>query len=281
MKTEQRDQIRAWFESYVDSFRSAGGNLPTGLVIKLEHSRRVAGNARDIARDLHWPPGEILGAETAGCLHDIGRFSQLAEFGHFHDATSVDHGLRGFEVLQESGILAQLPGERRRCLLESTRHHNARHIPAAVTPACLPLLKLVRDADKLDIYRVVSEELSRDGFQKLAGMWPHVSLRGGLNPRLLDDIRTRRTGDTADVRSLADFLLLQACWVYDLHYAPARERVRRGGLLEAVAARLPSDPETTGVLEEIRRFLSRDEDHAVSEGSSAVLRTQRKNAPSC
>jgi hypothetical protein len=256
MNPQSLDQIRTWVAGYVDGFRQASASLPPALALKLEHSRYVAENARDIARDLGWDAEDVCTAEALGWLHDVGRFSQFAEFGHFHDATSVDHGRRGLEIIQESDILALLPENRRRCLMEGIRHHNARTIPATLTPACLPLLKLIRDADKLDIYRVVSEGLARDGFRDLADMWPHVDLQGPVNPLILHDIRTRHTGDVAHVRSLSDFLLLQASWICGLNYVPTLKRVRGRGILETIAAHLPDDPAVQKVIDEIRNYLS-------------------------
>ena len=255
MNTEQLSQIQSWVEGYVDGFRQAPADLPPPLALKLDHTRHVAKNAREIARELEWAPEDVRMAEALGWLHDVGRFSQFAEFGHLHDATSVNHGLRGFEIVRDSSLLAPLPVVCRNSLLEGIRHHNAKTIPATISPAGLPFLKLIRDADKLDIYRVVAKEIERDGFQELAGLWPHIDLRGPVNPRLLREIRTRRDIDIRHVRSLADFLLLQAFWIYDLHYAPTRVRIRRRHVLETIGNHLPDDPAARKILDEIRNYL--------------------------
>ena len=236
-------------------FRGKAKDLPVGLALKLDHTRHVAANARDIARDLQWSPADVRLAEALGWLHDVGRFAQFAEFGHFQDATSVDHGLRGFEIVRESGLLAQLPEAWCGCLLDGIRHHNAKTIPPGANPTSLPFLKLIRDADKLDIFRVVIEGLERDGFRELAGMWPHIELDGPVNPRLQHEIQTRRHGDVANVQSRADFVLLLASWICDLNYAPARAEVRRRRILDTLRPHLPEDPATQAILGEIQAHL--------------------------
>lgn len=258
MNTEQLSQIQSWVEGYVDGFRQAPADLPPPLALKLDHTRHVAKNAREIARELEWAPEDVRMAEALGWLHDVGRFSQFAEFGHLHDATSVNHGLRGFEIARDSGILAQLPDGCRTSLLEGIRHHNAKTIPATISAAGLPFLKLIRDADKLDIYRVVAEEIERDGFQELAGLWPHIDLDGPISPRLLNEIRTQRDIDLRHIQSLADFLLLQAFWIYDLHYEPTRVQIRQRRILETLETHLPSDPAVLAVLETIRASLQEE-----------------------
>lgn len=258
MNTEQLSQIQSWVEGYVDGFRQAPADLPPPLALKLDHTRHVAKNAREIARELEWAPEDVRMAEALGWLHDVGRFSQFAEFGHLHDATSVNHGLRGFEIARDSGILAQLRDGCRTSLLEGIRHHNAKTIPATISAAGLPFLKLIRDADKLDIYRVVAEEIERDGFQELAGLWPHIDLDGPISPRLLNEIRTQRDIDLRHIQSLADFLLLQAFWIYDLHYEPTRVQIRQRRILETLETHLPSDPAVLAVLETIRASLQEE-----------------------
>ncbi len=268
MTDEQLNRIRTGFSAWVEGFRTGGAPLPAGLQLKLDHTRRVAANARDIARGLDWPPEDVRLAEALGWLHDMGRFAQFAEFGHFHDATSFDHGDRGAEIAARSGLLDGLDDEPRACLLAGIRHHNVKTIPADLPPPQVRFLRLVRDADKLDIFHVVAEGLKRDGFRELAEMWPHIDLDGPVNPRLLEDIRARREGDVKHVKSLADFLLLEAAWLYDLRFAPARERARRDRVLETLAGHLPDDPDIQEILADIRRHLAGDaspdpfEDHA-------------------
>lgn len=255
MTADQLQQIRNWVETYMEGFRAAPGNLPAPIALKLDHTRHVAENAREIARELGWVPEDVHAAEALGWLHDVGRFAQFAEFGHFHDATSVDHGLRSCEIVQAAGLLAMLPADERDGLLESVRHHNAKSIPPTISPAGLPFLKLLRDADKLDIYRVVIEGLKRDGFRELADLWPHIDLDGPVHPRLLREIHTRRDADVVHVLSLADFLLLQAFWIYDLHYEPTRDRIRRRRILETIGSYLPDQPAIREILGHLRTYL--------------------------
>ncbi len=255
MTADQLQHIQAWFAAFAESYQSAAGVLPAGIELKLDHTRHVAENARDLSRDLHWRPDDIRLAEALGWLHDVGRFVQYAEFGHFHDATSFNHGTRGADVVRDAGILDDLDGDSRAGLLDGIRFHNAKAIPPNLPAARRRLLELIRDADKLDIFRVVLEGLERDGFRELADMWPHIDLDGPVDDRLLDEIATRRQGNLAHVHSRADFLLLLASWVYDLRFAPARARVRRAGVLDAIAVHLPSSPDISAVLVSARQFL--------------------------
>ena len=248
-------QIKQWFEGFVDEFRQSTGLLPPPLALKLEHTRYVATHAREIAQELDWSEEDIRTAEALGWLHDVGRFSQFAEFGHLYDATSVNHGLRGLEIVRDSGILSPLSTVCQNHLLEGIRHHNAKSIPSSISPDSLPFLKLIRDADKLDIYRVVIDGLAKDGLQELGNIWPHIDLHGPISPRLLQEFQTQRHVDFVHVKSLADFLLLQAFWIYELEYDPTRDRIRRDHILETLCTHLPDSEEAIQLVYKIQEFL--------------------------
>ncbi len=135
---------------------------------------------------------------------------------------------------------------------------------------------------------MVTDGLRRNGFRELADMWPHIDLDGPVNPRLLYEIQTQRDVDIVHVRSLADFLLLQAFWVYDLHYAPTRDRIRRDRVLETLGTYLPDVPAIREILAHLRAFLQADAMQAPDpvrtgpgEGAFIAVRGWKPEDPPC
>lgn len=244
------------FQTYIGGFLGRGpSDRSPALAIKAEHCRRVAGEAGGLSADLHWPLPEQRLAQAAGWLHDIGRFSQFAEFGTFSDVASVDHGARGAAVLQESGWLSEIPSDEAKALVTAVRYHNRRSIPPDVRGPCLAHLKLIRDADKLDILRFVLDAVERDGFKDLPSMLPHIRLKGPVSSLVLDELACRQCVSLAQVASLADFLLMQLSWVYDLNYSSAFRRLHDYGIVPKIMSRLNGDPRIHAPGEEIRRFV--------------------------
>ncbi|MEA2068889.1 MAG: HD domain-containing protein [Verrucomicrobiota bacterium] len=250
----QLQEIQQWFKSYTGTFASSDGFFHPPLQLKVDHSQRVADNARQLAKDLGWNPAEANRAEALGWLHDVGRFSQFAEFGTFTDATSVNHGERGREIVRQSEILSALEPEEQNALLGGIRHHNAKTEPDHLEDESLRFLKLIRDADKLDIFRIVLDSVRRDGFQDLPGMLPQVVLAGPVTPRILHEIQTHRSCSIAEVRSLADFLLMQLGWVYDLNYPASFRLVLNRNTIENLEHALPGDHQIQQVAQAIRDF---------------------------
>lgn len=212
------------FHEYLEKFVLNGAGLPRPLALKAEHCRQVAAEAADMSSELDWPAHDRVVAQAAGLLHDIGRFSQYAEFGTFSDAASVDHGERGAAVLQGAEWFSDWGSEDLSAILTAVRYHNRLGVPATVRNEHLALLRLVRDADKLDILRIVLEAVARDGFRDLPSMLPHIRLEGPVSPQVIDEVSRGKCASLGGVQSLADFLLLQLSWVYDLNYPPAFRR---------------------------------------------------------
>ncbi len=254
MNNSQLKKITDWFTRYTQTFASSDGNFHPPLQLKIDHSRRVADNARQLAKDLGWNPSEANRAEALGWLHDVGRFSQFAEFGTFTDATSVNHGERGWEIIREDGILFPLTTEEQNALLDGIRYHNAKTEPNHLNEESLRFLKLIRDADKLDIFHIVLSSIQRDGFQDLPGMLPQVVLNGPVNPKVIHEIQTRRTCSIMEVRSLMDFLLMQLSWIYDLNYSASFRQIIDRNIIETLERELPADPQVQQIAQSIRSF---------------------------
>ncbi len=253
MDEAQAKAVREWFSGYVDRFGS-GGTLDPALRLKLDHSLRVAADAADIARESGWPTGTVRTTGTLGLVHDVGRFSQFAEFGTFNDSRSVDHGERGFQVLEAEGPLAGLDGICRKSVLDGVRHHNKRALPDDLANESLRVAGAVRDADKLDIYRIVLQSLDGGRSETAPALLGRLDARAAPSPEVLDCVHSGQVVANGTVRNLADLLLLQTSWVYDLNCPAAMRRLRDRRLLESIRRRLPRDPETCKALDMAAAF---------------------------
>jgi hypothetical protein len=255
MQEEQWLLVREWFRDYGSGFAEAGNALHPLLQGKSQHSRRVAANAAEIARDQGGSPGDVLFAQTAGLLHDVGRFPQFRDYGTFSDPRSVDHGERGYAVLCADPAFASLDMPFRDDLLTSVRYHNKRVLPETLSPAERRITDLVRDADKLDIFKVILDALDNGDFEKNEAVFLHVAPDGAPNPVILDCIRQGRTASYADIRNRTDFGLQLLSWAFDLAFEATCRRLVERGWFDAIIGRLPDSPEVREVAGLARRHL--------------------------
>jgi hypothetical protein len=248
---ETLKHIRDWFETYARQFMATAPITESrqGMMgLKLAHSRRVAVEARGLAAELGWDREDVNAAEALGWLHDTGRFSQLAEFGTFRDAQSVNHALRGHQVLSHGGILHNCGAKRARQILDGVLHHNVLRIPDDVHPDSLAFVRLIRDADKLDIFHVFSDAILNNRFADYPEIVHGVDLKGQPSPELLLELRAGKVASYRLIRSLDDWKLLQISWAYDLYYVPTCRRVLERGVISQLAELLPDTPEIKAII---------------------------------
>lgn len=241
MTKEEQDSLQTWFKHYTDGFRDQDGGLHPLLELKRCHSLRVAGNARFIADALKFPEPERRLAETAGLVHDAGRFTQFVRYGSFRDADTVDHGAEGRRVLEEQGRSFLSESGDRELMLCVVEYHNRKQtdIPNGLSPEKIRFLSLIRDADKLDIMELVLRAVVLDGFQDLREMLPHIRLCRELSPGVLAEAAKTGSVSNGNLTTLSDFLVMMATWCYDMNYPPTRRLAIKRGILPRIRRELP------------------------------------------
>ncbi len=244
-------EIQEWFNSYTRSFQEGGKPLEPLLDLKLRHSFRVAGEAGFIAREMELEAESVHIAEILGLLHDVGRFPQYREFQTFYDAASVDHGELGRETVMKSGILDSLEEGEKLAILDGIRFHNKKEIPGGIRPSSLAMVRLIRDADKLDVFELVQDHIDRGTIRELL---PRISDTAAISCELLQTLDETGRASYGQVRSVPDFLLVQLSWVFDLNFSPAFRRVLERRVIERIERRLPGDPQVKGLVARARNF---------------------------
>jgi len=144
------------FKSYVDGFDFENERIK----LKYEHSLKVMEISERIARSLFcYTEEEINVIKIIGLFHDLGRFPQIKEFDTFDDNKSFDHAGRSVEVLFDSGMIKNLDVklEHYEIIKTAIYYHNKYEIPDYIDEKTKGFCKIIRDADKIDIFRVIHE----------------------------------------------------------------------------------------------------------------------------
>lgn len=129
---------------------------------KIAHTMKVASYAERIAESIALTKEEKAYAWLLGLLHDFGRFEQVKRYGTFSDIQSVDHAELGADILFKEGkielfIEAGLDREDLKLTETAIRQHNKLKLPDDIDDRTRTFCDLLRDADKIDIFRMVDE----------------------------------------------------------------------------------------------------------------------------
>jgi hypothetical protein len=178
--------------------------------LKEIHSKKVQIHARNLALSLDLNQKDVLLAEMIGLLHDVGRFYQFSTYKTYQDVLSVNHAACSTKILKNKQFFLDLPNNFYHQLLVAIYYHNVFLLPAQLTKEDEFFCKIIRDADKMDIFRVIIEN---PGGVIRTENGPFV-----WSPEIWNSLQKQECCLYADVRSEADRTLLQLSWIYDISF---------------------------------------------------------------
>lgn len=124
----------------------------SAIKLKRDHSIRVMQKAKQIAQAMELSHEEIQLATLIGLLHDIARFEQHVRFKNYNVISDFDHGDYAVEILEKDMRNYIQTDEYDNIIKTAIRNHNKYQIEEGLDEKELFFSKLIRDADKLDIF---------------------------------------------------------------------------------------------------------------------------------
>jgi putative nucleotidyltransferase with HDIG domain len=249
--------LETWFTEYVKGFKSGNCDRDANVVLKEEHSNRVRTEIAALGEALGLNPEELWLADALALLHDVGRFEQYARYGTFLDARSTDHAILGAGILREHDVLAETDPSVRELILRVVSHHNRAEIPKDFTDTPLLFLRLLRDADKLDLWRVVTDYYHNGHAMRNDALELGLPDSPDISDEVLEDLTAERAVGIQHVRTLNDFKVLQMGWVHDVNFAPTFHAVRQRRYLDLIRDALPRSTKTSAAYSLASVYLER------------------------
>lgn len=144
------EKAKEEFLKYTANYDSTNPNIHR----KIYHSLRVMELSTKIAESLDLSKEEINLATLIGLLHDIARFEQYRIYKTFSDKNSIDHGDLGVKILEKDNFIRRFIEEDKydKIIKVAIKNHNKPQIEIGLDEPYLMYAKIIRDADKLDIF---------------------------------------------------------------------------------------------------------------------------------
>jgi hypothetical protein len=239
MNEQQLTEIASWFDRFVAMFRGASAAEQRNYDLKVDHTQRVRAISERLAAALDLQPEDRLLAAAIAICHDVGRFPQYRDHCTFNDATSVNHAALAVQTLKDEGVLDRLADDRRSLLLQAVALHNVFALPADLAPDVRRFARLIRDADKLDIWRVLIEYCSSPVEERASAVVWELPDTGACSHRALAEVAAGRTLNRSLLATADDFKLLQLSWAFDLNFAESYTILAERGYIATLAKLLP------------------------------------------
>ena len=228
------------------------------ISLKIAHTYRVADIAERVAGSIG---ANVDFSWLLGLLHDIGRFEQFKRYGTFIDRKSVDHAEFGADILFRDGLIESFPidgmiMESWESIAETTiRLHNKLSLPDDLDPTTHLYAQILRDADKADIFRVLTEPPYDERNKRVTAVSRSLQASGVRSEVMKCVFEHRcvpRTFDMTDFESLVS----SCCMAFELVYPEARRIVSEQGYLDKLLSVPVEDERMRAQLKALKEEIS-------------------------
>lgn len=213
------------FKTYVDSYNMNDDKIH----LKYYHTFRVTNFCREISQSLCLNNEDVEIAELIGILHDIGRFEQIRVYNTFIDKDSIDHADYGVDILKSNNFIEEFVSDEtiQNIILVAIHNHNKFVIENGLDEKTNLFCKIIRDADKLDIF---------DNFIKMESKIKHTETL--ISSKVLDSLLNNHAIKDIDMQTEMDYYLRQVGMLYDLNFGYSRNYIKQNNIANKLIDRI-------------------------------------------
>lgn len=200
------------FNEYVDNYDKNDFLIEK----KIRHTYNVVDISEEIAKSLNLSEEEVKLAILIGLLHDIGRFEQAKIAGTYVDTKQIDHAEIGVRLLfEENKIREFLPEdfEYDEIIKKAVYEHNKFKISEELNKKERLYAQIVRDADKIDIYRMfVTDDMLELGYAS-----GYTDMKN-FTEEVEDAFYNNEQLPKNKLKTMLDWLLNAIAFTYDINF---------------------------------------------------------------
>ena len=249
---ELLSRMHNWMTRYMKSFYSDDAQVQQGILIKEKHTGYVTSNCVELAKFLKLSTYDTELAEIIGLFHDVGRFRQYSIYKTFNDADSEDHADLALKVIDELEFFKELSAPDYEIVKFAIQNHNKKLVAPTDDERKILFAKIIRDADKLDIYRVLEPFLAQENADKMPQFIKSTSrLVAEISPDFVENFVTGEQADYRKIRTNGDRKIVRLMWIYDVNFSWTMQKIVERGYIEKIVSNLPMDER---VAEGVRRL---------------------------
>ena len=185
-------------------------------------------------------------------LHDIGRFEQLRAYNSYDD-DRFDHARFGVKLLFEQGKIRDFIScaDYDEVIRQSIACHSMYRLPEIQDPRILLHCKIIRDADKLDNFRVKSVD-SLEAHFDLPG---EIIQKEGISENVLQAVRDHRCVRREERKTHLDMWVSYMAFIFDLNFSSSFRFIQEHDYINRCIDRMDySEKNTKESMEEVRRI---------------------------
>lgn len=220
-------------------------------LMKFYHTFRVEEICKKLAISLEMDEDEIKLAQIVGLLHDIARFEQYTKYRTHNDRKSVDHGDLGVEILEENKFIRKFieTDMYDEIILKAIKNHNKYAIEKTLNEKEELFSKIVRDADKIDIFYLAVDEIWKNEKEEIE--------KEIITPKVLEQFINGETIDKRNLKNHIDSVILILAFIYDFNIKDSYKIINENRYVDKIIDRFNFIQEQTQKqMEDIREIVN-------------------------
>lgn len=220
------------------------------ILRKQKHSLRVMEISKQISNELKLNEEEIQISALIGLLHDIARFEQRKLYETFHDTKSFDHGDYGEKILEKDIRKYIETNQYDKIIKTAVRNHNKFKIEDGLSEKENLFSKIIRDADKLDIFYEAVEMFWKGKEKQIE--------ETVILDKVIEQFKKQLTIKREDIeqgKNTINNVISIIAFIYDMNFKPSFEILKKENYINRILDRFNVKDEKTKIeLEEIRKI---------------------------
>lgn len=233
------DKAKKAFEKYTSQY----DNTIPSIRLKIIHTYEVMKCSDYLCDQLHLSKEDKNLASLIALLHDIGRFEQWKQYQSFADYKTIDHALFSSQLLFKEGLIREFIDDDQYddMIKDAIEQHNKYKIDQGFDERTLLFIHLIRDADKLDNFRVKEDERIED---ILYASLDEVN-QCHISPKVYEQMYNQELIYAPYRNTHIDMWLSYIAFIFDLHFQVSIDYIRDNHWVHRSFDRLnPIDEET-------------------------------------
>ena len=249
---DKYQELKKWFESYVSNFKLSEKEDQKNINLKIDHSYRVCKEMDRIVESFSLNKKEKYTANIIALFHDVGRFMQYKKYKTFSDYESEDHAILGNNIMKENNLLDNINPHRRNLIYKAIFYHNKPKLPEDNDN--LFYAKLIRDADKLDIWNIFIQKYEKEDENNHIIKLQHTP---EINEKIYRKVLNNELIKYNTLKSVNDLKMMQISWIYDINFKKTLELIKERNYLEIIYNSMDKNSKTDFLYEKINKYLNK------------------------
>lgn len=244
------EKAKEEFLKYTENYDLENSNIER----KQQHSLRVMQISEKIAMGEKFSKEEIELAKLIGLLHDISRFKQYTEYKTFKDLQSFDHGDMGVEILEENKYIRKFieNDEYDEIIKKAIKNHNKFEIEDGLNETEEKFCKVIRDADKLDIFYEAVEMFWKEEIAEIEN--------SDISSELQEQFYKKRTINRKEIKSddYINRVIVIIAFIFDINYKESFKIIENKQYISKIVERFNfKNKNTKKAIEEMAKFANK------------------------